>query len=79
MEAGEFFLLLWLLQGGGIKTAINAEDPGGQCALQEEEVEREGGCGGRGERAPRTREGINSAFILESDLFLNPDGKGHEF
>lgn len=36
----EFFLLLWLLQGGGIKTAINAEDPGGQCALQEEEWRR---------------------------------------
>lgn len=38
-----------------------------------------GVCGGRGEGAPRTREGINSAFILESDPFLNPDRKGHEF
>lgn len=39
----------------------------------------EGDVVGEESGAPRTREGINSAFILESDLFLNPDGKGHEF
>lgn len=78
MEAGEFFLLLWLLQGGGIKTAIIAEDPGGESRLQEEEVEREGDVAGEWS-GPQDQEGINSAFILESDLFLNPDGKGHEF